>query len=182
MNSLSRKKEGNRKDCIFPLKNQNIEKHLYCELWKWKPESIVEQRWALLIQFQFSDSYQTKKKLSEYQTKISIGLATLGCPALIERLIIEDQAFSPSYDLAPIPTPPLPLSTGDTQENWERKTTCRRDKGEKRVGGGAYDGEKACMVINKSFNTLWWQLSSCLWPRCRVVTGKTWDLRKIFNF
>jgi hypothetical protein len=35
---------------------------------------------------------------------------------------IEEQTFSPSYDLAPLP--PLESSSGDTQEDWERETTC----------------------------------------------------------
>jgi hypothetical protein len=46
---------------------------------------------------------------------------------------IEGQAFSRSYDLAPRPPPPpLPStsSTGETQENWERETTCWRERGE----------------------------------------------------
>ncbi len=42
----------------------------------------------------------------------------------------EDQAFSPSYDLAP-PPPPLPSvsSTGDILEEYERETTCWRERG-----------------------------------------------------
>jgi hypothetical protein len=47
---------------------------------------------------------------------------------------IEGQAFSQSYDLAPSPPPAFPLSpsvisTGDTQEDWERETTCWRERG-----------------------------------------------------
>ncbi len=45
---------------------------------------------------------------------------------------VEDQAFSPVYDVAPSPFPPLPFpsvsSTDDTQEERERETTC--------LGGG----------------------------------------------
>jgi hypothetical protein len=48
-------------------------------------------------------------------------------------MILEDQAFSPSYDLAtPLhPLPPLASasSTGDTQEDRERETTSRREMG-----------------------------------------------------
>ncbi len=55
---------------------------------------------------------------------------------------IEEQAFSPSNDLAPTP-PPLPSvsSTGGTQDDWEweRQLADRRGGG---GGGGAksYDG------------------------------------------
>ncbi len=45
---------------------------------------------------------------------------------------IDGQAFSPSYDLAPLLNPsPLPSEnlTSDTQEDWERETTCRRERG-----------------------------------------------------
>jgi hypothetical protein len=55
--------------------------------------------------------------------------------------------------LLPLPLPPLPsVRTGDTQEDKERKTTCRREKGEGGGGGGqSYDKEK---VLYKPFNTL----------------------------
>ncbi len=44
--------------------------------------------------------------------------------------LIEEQAFSRSYDLAPSPPSPTPLpSTGDTQGDWERETTCWRESG-----------------------------------------------------
>ncbi len=69
----------------------------------------------------------------------------------------------------PTPPPPLPLSTGDTQKNWERETTCWRDKGEKRVGEELNypTAWRKSVVINESFNILWWDLLSCLWPRSR---------------
>ncbi len=44
---------------------------------------------------------------------------------------IENQAFSPSYDLAPPPPRPHLLSVslrGDAQEDWERETTCWRER------------------------------------------------------
>ncbi len=79
---------------------------------------------------------------------------------------LEDQAFSPSYDLGPPPPlfPPSVSSTGDTLEDWERETTWWGDRGE---GGG----EKAC-VIYKSFNTLWFLC---------ILTTKTFQ-RKEFGY
>ncbi len=50
------------------------------------------------------------------------------------------------------PLTPLPSvsSSGDTQEDWERETTCLTEDGEEGGGGGAeiYDGEKAWSTIN----------------------------------
>ncbi len=65
-------------------------------------------------------------------------------------------AFSRSnnfINLAPSPPGPSPLvsSTGDTQEDWKRETTCSRERGE---GGGrgaeSYDRKKAWSSINHS--------------------------------
>ncbi len=96
---------------------------------------------------------------------------------------IEDYAFSPSYDLAPTPPihpPPLPSgsSAGDTQEDWERETTCWRERGG--CGGAkSYDGEKAWSSINHSI------LSG---PTCdevskrisRAISGKT-DMKWVLS-
>ncbi len=63
---------------------------------------------------------------------------------------IEDQAFSPSYDLAPPPPPPpLPLvsSTGDTPET-------EKEGGADCVAIKSYDSKKAWPSISP-FNTLW---------------------------
>ncbi len=51
------------------------------------------------------------------------------------------------------PPPPVPLesSTGDTQEDWERETTCWRERGDEGGGGAkSYDGEKVWSSINHS--------------------------------
>ncbi len=66
-------------------------------------------------------------------------------------MIIEDQASSLSYDLAPPPFPPPLLSvssTGDTEEDWEKRHYLSTEGG----GGEAksYDGEKAWSSINHS--------------------------------
>jgi hypothetical protein len=76
---------------------------------------------------------------------------------------IEDQAFSPSFDFAPPPTPFLPLpsvsSTGDTQEDWERETSWR-ERGAEGVGGRSQTmRRRESQVLYKSFNTLWPHLS-----------------------
>ncbi len=63
---------------------------------------------------------------------------------------IEDQAISPSLDLA-LPPPPSVISTGDTQDDWETETTCRREIGGGGGGGAkSYDVEKAWSSINHS--------------------------------
>ncbi len=70
---------------------------------------------------------------------------------------IEDQAFSPSYDLAlppPLLSSPFPSISlsGDTQEDWERETTWWQEREVEGGGGGAksYEGEKAWCSINHS--------------------------------
>ncbi len=67
-----------------------------------------------------------------------LGDTSLPCWVYAERIewFIEDQAFSPSYDLTPSPPPPPLMSVssiGGTQEDRERETTCWREGG----GGGA---------------------------------------------
>ncbi len=68
--------------------------------------------------------------------------------------LIECQAFSRSYDLAPRPPPPslLPISsTATTQEDWETDTGCWWERG-KEGGRGAesFDRKKAWSFINHS--------------------------------
>ncbi len=73
---------------------------------------------------------------------LNISLNTYLCSKIIE-WFIENQAFSPSYDLAPPPPPPPPLlpslsSIGERQTDWDHLL------GGVGCGGGAksYDGEK----------------------------------------
>ncbi len=59
--------------------------------------------------------------------------------------------------LLPTPSfPPLPLvsSTGDTQKDWERETTCWRERRGGGEGAKSYDGDKAFVSINHSI--LFW--------------------------
>jgi hypothetical protein len=57
-------------------------------------------------------------------------------------LFIDDQAFSPPYDLPP---PPV-----ETQEDRERETNCGWVG-----GGGKIIRRRESLVLYKSFNTLW---------------------------
>ncbi len=72
------------------------------------------------------------------------------------RLFTDDQAFSPSYGLAPHPPyPPSPANKldGDTQEDWERETVCWRERG-RRVGEEPIHTEARKPGPLKSFDTL----------------------------
>ncbi len=64
----------------------------------------------------------------------------------------EDQASSPSYELAPTPLNPVgKLDPYDTQEDWEReKLGDERRGGEGERGAKSYDGENARSSINHS--------------------------------
>ncbi len=67
----------------------------------------------------------------------------------------EDWAFSRSYELAP-PPPPLASvnSTGDTQEDWEkRETTFWWEGRRKRWGRSQIIRRRESLVLYKSFNT-----------------------------
>ncbi len=73
------------------------------------------------------------------------------------------------------PLPPLPsaISTGDTQEDWERETTCWQERGVGGAWGGgeAYpdDGEKAWFSINHSILSV---LRKWIYPKaCHVSTN-----------
>jgi hypothetical protein len=69
---------------------------------------------------------------------------------IIERVLndpYEDQAFSPSYDLAP-----RKLDRPDTQEDWEREKAGRRG-GRERAKSRIIRPHES-MVIHKSFNTI----------------------------
>ncbi len=74
--------------------------------------------------------------------------------------IIEDQAFSPSYDLAPSHSPHLPSvsSTGDTQEAWERETPCWRE-GEGEGVRSQWRRERLSLLQYNTFNTIWGERS-----------------------
>jgi len=71
------------------------------------------------------------------------------------------RAFSLKYHLTlshPLP-PSLPSvsSTGDTQKDWERETTCWLDRGLGGVGARSYILRRENLVLYKWFNTLWCQ-------------------------
>jgi hypothetical protein len=91
-------------------------------------------------------------------------------------ILIKDQDFSSSYDLAP-PSPHPPLlsvsSIGDTQRVWERETACWWEGRGEEVWRGAksYDAEKACRVLYKSLNNL-----------CRLQQWRTNSLPPFFLF
>ncbi len=81
---------------------------------------------------------------------------------------MEEQAYSPSYDLVPLPSPPPPLptvySTGDTQEDWERETTCWRVKEyEVFEAPKSHDCEKAWSSINHSILSILYQKTEIIY-------------------
>ncbi len=78
----------------------------------------------------------------------------------IELLTLEDQAFSLSYDLAPIPTPISSLVS--TLSLFLSLPVCRRSSLLTGEGGGEEGGgrkepkpNKKSLVLYKSFNSLW---------------------------
>jgi hypothetical protein len=66
------------------------------------------------------------------------------------------QAYSRSYDLAPLP-PPSPLSTGDAQEDWERETTYWQVR-EEGVGEEPNHTNAESLILYIWFTTLCWGL------------------------
>ncbi len=66
-------------------------------------------------------------------------------------LFIEDQAFSPSYDLAPTPPPP-PRQELDRRHTGKLR---KRDNSLKAEGEGKELNHTTAGVLYKSFNTLW---------------------------
>ncbi len=89
---------------------------------------------------------------------------------------------------SPAPPPPNSLpsvsSTGDTQEDWERETTCWRERG----GGGGWGATAKRLVKYKSFNILWaairnitWQDWFCGHYRLHGSRGSQLHLRRAFH-
>ncbi len=82
---------------------------------------------------------------------------------------IEDQAFSPLYDLDPFPPPPPSYVRKLDRRHIGRLRKERQlaDGGGREGGGGgakSCESEKACMVLDILFNTLWCTLSHILSP------------------
>ncbi len=92
--------------------------------------------------------------------------------------ITEDPAFSASYEFSPSPSPPPSppslSSTGDTQEYWERETTCLRGGG----GGGEKEPNQTTakkLLLYNALNALWKQGSGQ--ASCRILL-LNWDTAK----
>jgi hypothetical protein len=79
------------------------------------------------------------------------GVDLEGC----SKTFIEDQSYSRSYDFAP-PLPHLPsgISTGDTQEDREKRQLAG-GRGERRWVRSRIRRWRASLVFYRSFNTLW---------------------------
>ena len=91
---------------------------------------------------------------------ISAGYANFYFESETIELFIEDQALSPSYDLAP-PPPRRPPSVNSSRPATHRKTERDNLLADGRSGRGegakSYEGEKAWSCINHSINTLWFK-------------------------
>ncbi len=67
-----------------------------------------------------------------------------------------------------LPPPPEVSSTGDTQEDWERETTCWRDRGE----GGGRKAESCDRKKKKAWSSInQLIISDASWSSCRVGGG-----------
>ncbi len=56
------------------------------------------------------------------------------------------------------PTPSTHLPSGDTQEDWEKETTCWRERGGKVWARSRTIRPQDCLVLYKLFNTLWYHV------------------------
>jgi hypothetical protein len=75
-------------------------------------------------------------------------------PEIIEGFI-EDQAFTPSQDLAP-PTPPSPLSSvSSTGDTLRKRYNLLTEEGVRGLGRSQIIRRRDSLVLYKSFNTLW---------------------------
>ncbi len=83
----------------------------------------------LVVNNNIGDTQHPEEAIVEPLVRMT-GYQIHSSPESIEWVIV-GQAFSLSYDLAPPINTPLSSvnSTGDTKEDWERETTCPREKG-----------------------------------------------------
>ncbi len=72
--------------------------------------------------------------------------------------IIEDQAFSPSNDLAPSPSPP-PSPVSKLDQRHRGRLRKRDSRGERKEGAKSHVGKKILVLYN-TLNTLWIELST----------------------
>ncbi len=89
---------------------------------------LLRANW-LVVNNNIGDTQHQEEAIVEPLVRMT-GYQIHSSPESIE-WFIEGQAFTLSYDLAPpTNTPPSSVnSTGDTKEDWERETTCPREKG-----------------------------------------------------
>ncbi len=94
---------------------------------------------------------------------------------------IDDQAFLPSYDLAP-PPPPTPPPSGNAQKDWDWETASWIER--ERGGGGAesYDSEKDWSSITHSilFVVNLWQCRHCRYPLSQSTIRMHNDYRLMY--
>ncbi len=106
----------------------------------------------LVVNNNIGDTQHPEEAIVEPLVRMT-GYQIHSSPESIEWFIV-GQAFWVSYDLAPpTNTPPSSVnSTGDTKEDWERETTCPREKG----GRGAMQiiWRRESLALYKSLSTL----------------------------
>ncbi len=91
---------------------------------------------------------------------------------------MEGLTFSLSYVLAPTPPQPLPSvsSTDDTQEDWQRVNTCRREREWKGWARSRIMRPQESLVLYKLFNTLWYRPSLY-----GILTFKKWPVYVVWR-
>jgi hypothetical protein len=86
----------------------------------------------------------------------------------------EDQGFLAViiFGSSPIPFPPSVSSACDTQDDWERETTCWQKRGKGGRGRSQIILRRESLVLYKSFNTLWGNLTPFRTKMCVRTTSE----------
>ncbi len=88
------------------------------------------------------------------------------CDRLGQRVLWPGFLAVVRFGSSPTPSPPLPSvsSTGGTQKDWERDTSCWRERVRRGWARNRIIRPQESLVLYKSFNTLWLCTSCCVIP------------------